>query len=287
MPDGEVRGDEDERDHEQDSKAAHHRHVEQEPRREQDQPHLHVADQDVGDDLAEHHLERARRHGEQVLHRAALALARDGQRGDHHHRHRQHDAHQARHDVVLRDRLGVVVRVDAQLDGPSLAARKRERPFEVVARGPSTRARAASRCALLVAAGIGGVGLDEDRGPLAAQQIAREILGNVDDELHFAAREQRRAPSASVVSLRDECEVAAVPDGVQQRAAVRAVVGHEHGGRQMLRVGVDGEAEEHELHQRHADHHAEGERGRGASGRIPSRTMAQKPRQRKSARACS
>ena len=57
------------------SEAADHRHVEEELRREEDHDHLHVADHDVGHDLAEHHLERAHRRGEQVLHRAALALA--------------------------------------------------------------------------------------------------------------------------------------------------------------------------------------------------------------------
>ena len=45
-------------------------------RREQDERHLDQADQDVGHDLAGHHLDRQRRRGEQVLERAALALAR-------------------------------------------------------------------------------------------------------------------------------------------------------------------------------------------------------------------
>ena len=45
-------------------------------------------------------------------------------------------------------------------------------------------------------------------------------------------------------------------------SSVRAcgpVVGQEHAGRQMLRVRIDGVAEEDELHQRHADHHQEGQ----------------------------
>ena len=65
---------------EQQAEAADHRHVEQEPRGQQDQADLDVADEDVGDDLADQHLDRPRRHGEQVLHRAALALAGDRQR---------------------------------------------------------------------------------------------------------------------------------------------------------------------------------------------------------------
>ena len=62
------------------------------------------------------HFERPRRHGEQVFHRAALAFAGDGQAGDHDHGHREDDAHQAGHDVVLGDGFGVVERVDAQID---------------------------------------------------------------------------------------------------------------------------------------------------------------------------
>ncbi len=38
-------------------------------------------------------------------------------RGDHDHGHREDDAHQAGHDIVLRDRFGVVERVDPQVDG--------------------------------------------------------------------------------------------------------------------------------------------------------------------------
>ena len=45
---------------------------------DEDHHDLHVADDDVGHDLAEHHLERAHRRREQVLHGAALALAGHG-----------------------------------------------------------------------------------------------------------------------------------------------------------------------------------------------------------------
>ena len=93
-----------------------HRHVKKKLRRDQDDRHLDVADEDVGDDLADQHLARARRHGEQIFHRAALALARDGEAGDHDHRHGEDHAHQAGDDVVLRDDFRVVERVDAQID---------------------------------------------------------------------------------------------------------------------------------------------------------------------------
>ena len=65
--------------------------------------------------------------------------------GDHDHRHREHHAHQAGHDVVLRDRLGVVVRVDAQLDRAGRAGQERERALEVVVRARCRAACGASR----------------------------------------------------------------------------------------------------------------------------------------------
>ena len=75
--------------------------------------------------------------------------------------------------------------------------------------------------------GIGGVGLDEQGGPVAAQQIAaRNSAGMLIDELHLAAREQIVAFRLGL-HLRDEIEVGAVLHRVEQRAAVRAVVGEE------------------------------------------------------------
>ena len=71
--------------------------------------------------------------------------------------------------------------------------------------------------------------------------------------------EQRRCASASVCDLAHEVEVAAVLQRVQQRAAYGPWSASEHRGGQMLRVGIDREAEEHELHQRDADHHREGQ----------------------------
>ena len=68
---------------------------------------------------------------EQVLHRSALPLARDRERRDDHHRHRQHDAHQAGHDVVLGDVLGVVVRVDLEIDGAGGSAQAGQGPRQV------------------------------------------------------------------------------------------------------------------------------------------------------------
>ena len=50
------------------------------------------------------------------------------------------------------------------------------------------------------------------------------------------------------VHLPDEIEVAAVLHRLEQRPALRPVVGQQHGGGQMLGVGIDGKAEEDQLH---------------------------------------
>ena len=84
------------------------------PRGQQNDRRLNEPDDDVGNDLAGHHFDRRGRHGQQVLHRAAFALARDREPRHHHHGHGQDHAHQARHDVVLRD----VVR-DCKADAPA------------------------------------------------------------------------------------------------------------------------------------------------------------------------
>ena len=105
MPDRQIRRDEEQRREIKRGDAADERHMKHEARREQDDRRLDEADDDVRHDLAGHHLERQHRRREQVFHRAALAFARDREARHHDQRHREDHAHQARHDVVLRDRL--------------------------------------------------------------------------------------------------------------------------------------------------------------------------------------
>jgi hypothetical protein len=104
---------------------------------------------------------------------------------------------------------------------------------------------------------IAGVGLEQQRRPRAAQEVAREVLRDVDHELHLAARER----VVRIVLARDlahEVEVGAVADRAEQRAPLRAAVGEQHGRGQVLGVGVDRVAEQDELQQRDPDHHPEG-----------------------------
>ena len=93
--------------------AALHRHVKEEVGRDQNDRDLDVADENVRHDFPNQHFARPRRHRKKIFHRAALALPRDREAGDHHHRHGQDHAHQPGHDVVLGNDFGVVERVDA------------------------------------------------------------------------------------------------------------------------------------------------------------------------------
>ena len=166
-----------------------HRHAEQQPAGQQDQRDLDVADDDVGHDLAEHDLERADRHREQVLHRAALALAGDRDRGHHHHGHGQDGADQARHDVVFGRAFGVVAAVDAQIERRARRLSAASGPVRSCA--SAVRFERGERCQRVAGRDrVGGVGLDQDRRPLAAQQLAREVRRNAEHELDLAAREQ-------------------------------------------------------------------------------------------------
>ena len=236
--------------------APDHRHVEDKARGDEDQGDLDVAHGDVGKDLADDHLERPHRRGQEIFHRAALAFAGDGERGDDDHGHREHDAHQAGHDVILRDVLRIVLRVDLEVHGPGLALQPGERSGQVViehAAGERIHGgeRGAGRRR------IGGVRLDQHRRALAAEQPVGEIHGDVDDELHVAQLEQ-----ALRLGLRrgfpHNDEIVAGAHRLDERAGERPLVGTTQRGRQVARVGVDGEAEHHQLQQRDADHHREG-----------------------------
>ena len=200
---------------------------------------LDVADQNVGHDFADEHFARARRHREKIFHRAALAFARDGEAGDHDHRHGENHAHEAGDDIVLGDDFGVVERVNrADRSGRSCRPADASGPLKSLCNAASKSAPNEPR-AVPVGGGIGRVGLDEQRWPVAAQQIAAEVFRNIDDKLHLAAREQL-ASFGFGLHLADEIEIGAVLHRVKQRASLRPVVGQKHSGRQMPRVGVDG-----------------------------------------------
>jgi hypothetical protein len=57
--------------------------------------------------------------------------------------------------------------------------------------------------------------------------------------------------------LPHEGEIIALSERGDEAAGERPLIGGAERGRQVLRVGVDGEAEEQELHQRDPDHDAE------------------------------
>ena len=159
-------------------------------------------------------------HREQVLHRAALALARDREPRHHHHRHGQDHAHQPRHDVVLRDRLGVVEPVHAHVERRPASRRARAsgpasgpcaRPTRRAAHGADERGARGRR--------IGRVGLEQHRRALAAQQLAREVGRDA-----HARTAPSPAPSASrrrllVGQLADDAEVVASSSSPRRYAA--------------------------------------------------------------------
>ena len=200
----------------------------------QEQAHLDVADEDVGDDLADHDLDRTRGHGEEILHGAALAFAGDRKPGDKDHGHRENHAHQARHDVVLRNGFRVIKRVNAQIDGSVRSGEESQGPFEIVLQ---CRAEQGAQGAQGVAGGsrVGRVGFDKKGGPLPPKEIAREILRDVYDKLHLAAGEHVVGFGFGL-HLPDEVDIAAVLNGMEQRPALGAVVSQKNGCRQVLRV---------------------------------------------------
>ena len=97
--------------------ASAQRHVEEELAHQHGQQHVQHAEREVGQELAEDQLRSLDRRGDELLHRALLPLARDGERGeqrrDHHHDH----GDQAGDDVVLRFQVGVEPDARPQIEG--------------------------------------------------------------------------------------------------------------------------------------------------------------------------
>ncbi|MCA9718806.1 MAG: FHA domain-containing protein, partial [Myxococcales bacterium] len=102
--------------------------------------------------------------------------------------------------------------------------------------------------------GVGRVGLDQDGGIVATLDPRAEIGRDRHGEGDLAACQQLlglgRTPG-------DMVEAVVIRHLKRRDDGARIGIGtgrHQH-GRQVLRIVVDGVAEEHELHQRHAEHH--------------------------------
>ena len=231
--------------------AADDRHAEQADARADDQARLHESDDDVRHDLAEHDLDRRDRHRQQAFHGAALDLARHRERGEDQHRHRQDGADQARNDVEVGRARRVVARMRADLErrraavgnGAVVPERGRHQLAERGERGAGRHR-------------IGGVRRDQQRRPLAAPQRALEAGRDLDREQHHAGRQQP-VELRLVADLVRDLEEPRVLKRRQNRTADVVRLLHQHRSRQVARRGVDGVAEQHELHQRDHDDHRE------------------------------
>src|SRR6476620_1922147 len=82
---------------------------------------------------------------------------------------------------------------------------------------------------------IAGVRLDKNGRLPATQEIARKILRYINDELNFSAREHI-LPLTLGRDLPNQLKIAAVLNTMQERASLRALVGKQHGCRQMFGV---------------------------------------------------
>ena len=122
-PSARLLGDEEAERAEQQRQRAADRQAEEQRRRDQDQRDLDIADEHVGHDLGDHHLDRPDRHRQQVLHRAALALAVIASVVTNSVENSQHDADQAGHDVEHGELLGIVAGVHDELERRRLRLR--------------------------------------------------------------------------------------------------------------------------------------------------------------------
>ena len=89
---------------------------------------LNQPDADVRNQLAGHNFNRRGRHGEQVFHGAALALAGDSETGHHDHRQGEDDTHQAGHHVVLRNAVGIEQPVNPHIERAGCSRQRSQRP---------------------------------------------------------------------------------------------------------------------------------------------------------------
>ena len=106
--------------------------------------------------------------------------------------------------------------------------------------------------------------IDEVGAAIKKARMPREVVAKAMKELDRLSKMSFMSPEATVVRIAvgergHHLEVAGVLGGANDAAHEGAVVGGDHGGRQLARVAVDGVAEQHQLHDRHTEHHREGQ----------------------------
>ncbi len=181
----------------------HHQHL--------DQPHA-----EIGHDLADHHLDRAQRGGQQVFHRPLLDLAGHRHRGQRDHGHRQDDRQQPGHGVVAGDPFGVVALVQDQGDRRRALLALAERAAQFAGQGLADRL--VHRCNGRAGAGrIGGIDRQQQLRPLAPHQRTGKVGRHGQHELRLALGDQPLAFAIAVGHL-DQVEVAGAAKRAEDRA---------------------------------------------------------------------
>ena len=196
--------------------TAEDRHAEQQHADADDHRRLHEADEDVGHDLAEHDLDRRDRHGQQVLHGAALDLARDRERGEDQHGHGEDGADQPRHDVELGLRRPGCSGHATRISNGSVGA---DREWRGRARARSAPAWPSAPSAEPEATGSVASAIDQHRRLVAAPHAALEIGRDFDAEQHLAGRQQFVRARLRVRGSCGDLEIAGVLERGQDRAA--------------------------------------------------------------------
>ena len=93
---------------------------------------------------------------------------------------------------------------------------------------------------------------------LSPRRTSRSKLAGISTANCTSPERTSRSSSSGSRTCTLEIEIIGVLHRRQHGAGQRPVVAGEHRRRQLLGVGVDGIAEQHELHDRHEDHGGEG-----------------------------
>jgi hypothetical protein len=130
-----------------------------------------------------------------------------------------------------------------------------ERPREILARN---HARELVDCSDRGAGGgrVARIRLDQHCRAIAAYELRREVRWNRDDELRGSALECCMR-FGFVGRVGHDPEIVGCLQGGDERAREFAVIGHDHRGRHVLRVGVDRVTEKRQLDDRDPDDHRE------------------------------
>src|SRR6266852_5557770 len=226
--------------------AAMNGHEEKETHKEKNETELEEANAEVGEQFTEEKAEGTDRSDEELLEGTALFFADDGEGGKKRGDVEEHDGSEAGQKEICRARIGIEKKLRAHIDGKFGAVLQNAPKRFIEADGSG------DVDGLTGDGGVRAVDEHEDLGAHLVEETVGIIDGDFDADTRFAGDDEI-VQIVIVFDVAEDVKRVGIFQAVNELAAFAAAVGVVYSGIDLANVGINAEAEEKHLQQRHGE----------------------------------